>query len=179
MTQWQVSVLDLGKITARLSMVWPAGMPPLEEDFELSAPYLGFLLRRNGRRILIDSGISEKFIVDGRAWGFLPAEGGSDFLIEALKKAQKDTDDQQQQRPPPPSTQPSTPQDPPLIDVLAEIRMIRALQMRVNRRTQRYSKLIEGEQAQEPELVEALQQLAEREARIHRVTRDLAAGRNK
>lgn len=86
MSQWQVSVLYLGKITARLSMVWPAGMPPLEEDFELSAPYLGFLLRRNGRRILIDSGISEKFIVDGRAWGFLPAEGGSDFLTNALAK---------------------------------------------------------------------------------------------
>ncbi|OHB70716.1 MAG: hypothetical protein A2V70_17080 [Planctomycetes bacterium RBG_13_63_9] len=95
-------------------------------------------------------------------------------MIEALKKAQKDNENRQQNRPPPPSE----PQDPPLIDVLAEVRMIRALQMRVNRRTQRYSKLIEGEQADKPDLVEALQRLAEREARIHQVTRDLAAGRN-
>ena len=84
MTQWDIRVLYLGKITAKLSMIWPAGMPPLEQDFELGAPYLGFLLRREGRRILVDTGISEKFIVDGKAWGFLPAEGGSEFLIKAL-----------------------------------------------------------------------------------------------
>ena len=40
--------------------------------------------------------------------------------------------------------------------MLAELKMIRALQMRVNRRTERYSKLIEGEQAENAELVEAL-----------------------
>ena len=56
--------------------------------------------------------------------------------------------------------------------------MIRALQMRVNTRTARYSKLIEGEQADNAELVEALRRLAERQERIHRVTRDLELGRN-
>ena len=38
--------------------------------------------------------------------------------------------------------------------MLAELRMIRALQMRVNTRTARYSKLIEGEQADNAELIE-------------------------
>jgi len=95
-------------------------------------------------------------------------------MIEALKKAQKDLEEGD----PPPPGQPGSPQDPPLVDVLAELKMIRALQMRVNRRTQRYSKLIEGEQAERAELIDALQRLAEREQRIYRVTRDLELGRN-
>ena len=86
MKQWEVKVLYLGKITANLSFVWPAGMPPLTEDFAMSAPYLGFLLKAPGKNILIDSGISDNFIVDGKAWGALPAEGGREFLLKALEK---------------------------------------------------------------------------------------------
>jgi len=48
--------------------------------------------------------------------------------------------------------------------------MIRALQMRVNTRTGRYAKMIEGEQADSVELVEALKRLAQRQQRIYRVT---------
>ena len=62
--------------------------------------------------------------------------------------------------------------------MLAELKMIRALQMRVNTRTARYSKMIEGEQAENAELVDALQRLAERQQRIHRVTHDLQMGKN-
>ncbi|MBU2549287.1 MAG: N-acyl homoserine lactonase family protein [Proteobacteria bacterium] len=86
MKTWDVKVLYLGNITANLSFIWPAGMPPLEEDFAMSAPYLGFLLQGPGRNILIDTGISEKFIVDGKAWGALPAEGGRNFMLQALEK---------------------------------------------------------------------------------------------
>lgn len=86
MKQWDITVLYLGKITANLSILWPASMPPLENDFPITAPYLGFLLRSDGQNILVDTGISEKFIVDGKAWGALPAEGGSPFLKEALRK---------------------------------------------------------------------------------------------
>ena len=96
-------------------------------------------------------------------------------MIAALKKAQKDQEGKKKR---PGESQSGEPQDPPLIDMLAELRMIRALQMRVNTRTARYSKLIEGEQAENPELVEALRRLAERQERIHRVTRDLELGKN-
>ena len=65
-----------------------------------------------------------------------------------------------------------------MIDSLAELRMIRALQMRVNTRTARYAKMVQGEQADNSELVEALQRLAEREQRIYGVTRDLGKGKN-
>jgi hypothetical protein len=96
-------------------------------------------------------------------------------MIAALKKAQKDMEDKQQQN------QPSDAGDfePPLVDVLAELKMIRALQMRVNVRTQRYSELTKKEQADTPELLEALKRLAEREQRIHKVTRDIVVGRNR
>jgi hypothetical protein len=57
--------------------------------------------------------------------------------------------------------------------------MIKALQMRVNSRTVRYSKLIQGEQAENADLIESLKRLAEREERIHRVTRDLEMGKNR
>lgn len=71
------------------------------------------------------------------------------------------------------------PQDSPLVDAIAELKMIRALQMRVNTRTERYSKMIEGEQAERPELLKSLERLAERQERIFRVTRDLHLGKNR
>jgi len=65
-----------------------------------------------------------------------------------------------------------------LVDQLAELRMIRALQARVNRRTQRYSKLIEGGQALKAELLEALNRLSLRQERIFQATHDLHTGQN-
>lgn len=95
-------------------------------------------------------------------------------MIEALKKAQQDMDDS-----PPQPGNPGTPQEPPLIDALSELKMIRALQMRVNRRTQLYAEQLgESGQAEAPELLAALEELAEREARIFRTTRDIVVGRN-
>lgn len=95
-------------------------------------------------------------------------------MIAALKKAQKDQKDKKKSKDSPSGPAP----EPPLIDMLAELRMIRALQLRVNTRTARYSKMIEGEQADNAELVEAIRRLAEREQRIYRVTRDLEMGKN-
>lgn len=84
MKAWEIKVLYLGKITAPLSMFWPFGMPPLPEDLSLVAPYIGFLIQDGETNILVDSGISEKFIIDGKAWGALPAEGGREFLLKSL-----------------------------------------------------------------------------------------------
>lgn len=96
-------------------------------------------------------------------------------MIQALQKEMKQREQRRGQPPPP-----GQPQDPPLVDVLAELKMIRALQMRVNTRTARYSKLLgEREQADQPELIEALRRLAERQQRIYEITRDLELGRNR
>jgi len=84
-------------------------------------------------------------------------------MIEALQKAQ---------------------QDMPLVDGLAELKMIRALQMRVNTRTKRYSRLLDDAddptgQATDQDLLEALAKLADRQQRIYQITRDLVLGKNR
>ena len=95
-------------------------------------------------------------------------------MVEALKKAQKKLEDKKQR----PSMAAGGSMSAPLVDALSEIKMIRTLQMRVNTRTQRYSKLIEGEQADKADLIDALRRLGERQARIFEITRDLDLGKN-
>jgi hypothetical protein len=93
-------------------------------------------------------------------------------MIEALKKAQKDLKDKKN---PPPGEGGES--EPALIDKIAELKMIRALQLRVNRRT----KLIAETAAKtsDPDLLRTLQELAEREEEVHRITRDIVWGKNK
>lgn len=95
--------------------------------------------------------------------------------LAALQQALKDLREQKarQQKPG------GEPGEQPLVDQLAELRMIRALQMRINRRTKMYGDMIEGEQAVEDELLEALDHLSEREERVFRATLDLHQGANK
>lgn len=95
--------------------------------------------------------------------------------LAALQQALKDLRDKkasQQQG------QSGEPGEQPLVDQLAELRMIRALQNRVNRRTEFYDQLIEGDQTREAELLEALRELADRQERIFDATRDLHQGTN-
>lgn len=96
-------------------------------------------------------------------------------MIAALKKAIEEMNQRQQQA----QNREGEAQDPALVDMLSEVKMIRALQLRVNERTERYSKMIEGEQAAAPELLDALNRLAERQAKIYQVTRDLEMGKNR
>lgn len=97
-------------------------------------------------------------------------------MIEAVQEAKRDLEKKQQQQG---QMQDGTPGDPALIEKLAELRMIRSLQMRVNKRTQRYTEIVKEEEGQavEPDLLEALRRLAEREDRIFQATRDLAEGK--
>jgi hypothetical protein len=110
-------------------------------------------------------------------------------MIEALKKARKDN-----KNPPPPKPpgQSGPPPDQRLIDMLAELKMIRSMQLRVNSRTEVYGKQYEGEQAPAPsaaadakarehfEMIQReLHELGERQLKIEKVTSDIAKGKNK
>jgi hypothetical protein len=55
--------------------------------------------------------------------------------------------------------------------------MLKTLQLRINRRTKTLGKLIDGEQATEPDVVSQLRELAERQSRLQRATYDLATGK--
>ncbi|MFM8222487.1 MAG: hypothetical protein ACKOJF_26585, partial [Planctomycetaceae bacterium] len=97
-------------------------------------------------------------------------------MIDALQKEMeksknKDQQNQQQQN--------QQPQDPELVDKLAELKMLRTLQLRINNRTRRLGREVEGEQANSAEVIDQLEELAERQARIQKATYDISTGRNK
>lgn len=92
-------------------------------------------------------------------------------MLAALEKAQQDQQDRRDQ---PQAPQQSDDQPQRLIDRLAELKLIRSLQWRVNRRTEEINKLVAGPRPDRPELLAALRELAEREQRIFHSTRELA-----
>ena len=102
-------------------------------------------------------------------------------MTEALQQAQRDQEDQQQQQEQQKQTQPG---ERPLVDKIAELKMIRALQARVNSRTTRYSLRLEDSedpvgQAEDEELREFIEKLGGRQERIQEVTQDIVLGKNR
>jgi hypothetical protein len=96
-------------------------------------------------------------------------------VIEALKKQQQDLKDQKNQPPPPPGG--GTPPPQALINMLAELKMLRSLQVRVNQRTISYGKQFPGEQVDDGSVMGELRKLAERQVKIEKATKDLATGK--
>jgi hypothetical protein len=96
-------------------------------------------------------------------------------LVQALQREIEKAKDKQSQ----PQQQNGQPQEPPLIDVLAELKTLRALQFRVNRRTKILGREVDGEQADDPDLVRQLRDQAKRQEKIQRATYDLSTGRNR
>ena len=75
-------------------------------------------------------------------------------------------------------------QEQPLVDMLQELRMIRSLQLRINKRTERFSRLLDDAednvgQAEDVDLIDALQKLADRQDQLQRITREIVNGKNK
>ena len=82
MNNWKIKSLYYGKITLPKSAI-DGG---IDTDLILDFPYTGYLLQNGLQNILVDTGIHEDNIVDGKAWGGYPAEGGSKYVLEALEK---------------------------------------------------------------------------------------------
>lgn len=104
-------------------------------------------------------------------------------IIAALQQAQQEAEERKNQPQPPPG-QPSSPGDQPLVNKIAELKMIRALQMRVNTRTQRFSKMLADVedpvgQATDDKLIDRIKELSTRQQRIFKVTSDIVLGKNK
>jgi len=66
-----------------------------------------------------------------------------------------------------------------LLDLLAELKMVRAMQVRVYTRTVTYGRQYPGEQANDPDIQKELNDLAQRELKIVEVTKNIAKGKNK
>jgi hypothetical protein len=99
-------------------------------------------------------------------------------MIDALKKAQEkpEPDDGKPGKP----GKSGKPPDPKLLELVQELKMIRALQKRVNDRTTTFGKRFDGqEQAADPQIVRELRILADRQERIREIVRRIANGDNK
>jgi hypothetical protein len=108
-------------------------------------------------------------------------------MIDALKKARKENGQQQPGQP----GQPGKPGQQNLLQEIQELKMIRNMQLRVNKMTETYGREYQGEQAPAPErataegrekaesLQKELKGLAERQEKIYEVTNDLYKGKNK
>jgi hypothetical protein len=100
-------------------------------------------------------------------------------MIEALKKARQELDAKKN---PPSNSPPPPPQDQKLLELIAELKMIRSMQVRVNNRTLTYGRMYqqkEGEQTADPMIRRELLNLSERQERIFEVTNRIAKGDNK
>lgn len=100
---------------------------------------------------------------------------GLEEVLAALEKAQSEPAARQAG---PAGGRAAQPGEQPLVDRLAELKMIRALQVRVNARTARLARLLgeSAERAVEPGLHGTLERLAERQRAIERAARDIVGG---
>jgi len=140
------------------AVAFPEAVTQMREDMQLSTDYLA-----QAKVDRLTQGIQEDIIA------------ALEEMIGALEKAIKDLKDEKNK---PPAGGGGEPGEEPLVDQLAELKMIRSLQMRVNRRTAEYGELIKGEQADAADLLKGLRNLADRQDRIYRSTRDIVVGRN-
>ena len=103
-----------------------------------------------------------------------------DSLKEMIEALQKEIEKQREKanEPPKPGQQ-GQQGDQDLVDQIAELKMLRGLQLRINHRTKRLGRMVQGEQTEDPQLIEQLRTLGQRQARIQQATYDLATGRNK
>ena len=69
--------------------------------------------------------------------------------------------------------------DPPLVDMLAELKMIRSLQWRVNRRTARYQEVVLTGRSSRESLLPELKKLSDRQSRIEKIARDIVLENNR
>ena len=98
-------------------------------------------------------------------------------MISALQKAQRDLEKKQQQQQ---QGKPGQPQqgEQPLVEALAELKLIRTMETRIKSTTDRYSGLLESGESMADDVLPLLQDLSERQNRLYRITRDLVLKRN-
>ena len=106
-------------------------------------------------------------------------------LIEALVQRQQEQEqEQQQQEQQQQQQQQGEPGEEPLVDQIAELKMLKSLQQRIYNRHQRYSKYLVDPNdpigvSQEPDVVAALERLADRQAQLTDIARQLVNEKNK
>ena len=83
-------------------------------------------------------------------------------LIEATQREMQEMKSQDRQQ----QSRSDEMQKPPLVDLIAEIRVLRSLQLRINRRTSQVDQLLAQESGDSDDLVEQLAELTARQSRL-------------
>ena len=104
--------------------------------------------------------------------------GALEEMLESLKQVQKKRDEKKKQSDQQQQQQSSNQEDEPLVDSIAELKLLKTLQLRINRRTQSLAKQTNNQedvvgQIGDPGLLGELEDLAFRQQKIHEVTRDI------
>jgi hypothetical protein len=136
------------------SIAFPEAIEQARDDMQSIANRL-----RNGKVDLITQGLEEDVIA--------ALEEALGAMQQALKDLRDQKGQQQQQGG-------GSPGEKRLVEQLAELRMIRSLQARVNDRTRRYGAMVDGEQARDRELLDALRDLSLRQQKIFQATKELS-----
>lgn len=83
MANWKIKALNYGTTCCDRRFMANG----LDAGMITYGPYLGFLLQNGEENVLVDTGINDRMIVDGKAWGGNPATGGEKYVLDELKKA--------------------------------------------------------------------------------------------
>ena len=180
-----------------------AAAAPSERERQLEAARLGreqaaitaeagkalVLLRDDGSAVAIPQALEQVHEDSGQAAGRLArGDTGRDTvgllgeivtgLEEMLTAVERARADQQDAAAKPPGGRPGAAGEQPLVDKLAELKMLRSLQTRVNGRTQRLARLLDASDAavDPAALRAALTRLAGRQREIERAARDIVEG---
>jgi hypothetical protein len=102
---------------------------------------------------------------------------GLEEMLAAVERARQQAQDEEQPQGPG-MGRPPQPGEEPLVDALAELKMLRTLQVRVNARTRRLSQVLDDavDPTAAPELRAVLGRLAERQRAIEQAARDIVKG---
>ncbi|WP_066452830.1 N-acyl homoserine lactonase family protein [Anaerotruncus rubiinfantis] len=64
-----------------------------DPDLYIKLPYLAFLLTDGEMNVLIDNGMNDRFIIDGKAWANCPCNSGAQYFLDSLAKEGLKPDD--------------------------------------------------------------------------------------
>lgn len=101
-------------------------------------------------------------------------------MIGALQKAQRDLEKQKQQQQQGQQQQGGQQGEPPLVQPLAELKLLRTMQTRIKSTTERYGSMLpeQAETAEDADVLNLVKSLAERQIKLYQISRDLLLKRN-
>ncbi len=103
---------------------------------------------------------------------------GLEEMIAALQQAQRDLEKKKQEQQQGGGQGGGEQQEQPLVEQIAELKLIRTMETRIKSTTERYAGMIVEAPTDAAEVVPLLKDLSQRQSNLYRVTRDLVLKRN-